>query len=273
VVETTPKSPHDENDPPPESEVEVDILQFDSAVYYVEEEEKQLTLDVVRLGEFKERIQVSFYTEDGSGKAGVRYGSASGTLIFEPGELSKSITVPIIDSDDWNTTLEFKVRLHEPVGCELGRYLFISRVKVIDNDFFPTNRFEEEMTKFGAGKLLTNGVRDRPSHRVLQTQFQPTWHSMENLVCVCSRPASKFVLPLDHLLVEVRGRRCAWAQPRPSSSGSRQQGVNTSSSGSSLCCSIRCAECPRVFEVTVTDRGDLAAIPAGQHFSQVYKLH
>eukprot|EP00419_Tripos_fusus_P060941 CAMPEP_0172922070 /NCGR_PEP_ID=MMETSP1075-20121228/207128_1 /TAXON_ID=2916 /ORGANISM="Ceratium fusus, Strain PA161109" /LENGTH=113 /DNA_ID=CAMNT_0013782327 /DNA_START=286 /DNA_END=624 /DNA_ORIENTATION=- len=110
AVETTQKSAHDQADPPADNDVEVDILQFDSAVYYVEESEQALALDVVRLGEFKDRIQVSYYTEDGSGIAGVRYEAASGTLIFEPGELVKTIKVPIIDTDDWATTLEFKVR-------------------------------------------------------------------------------------------------------------------------------------------------------------------
>jgi len=137
---------------------EVDILQFDSAVYYVEEEEEVFSLDVVRLGTFEDTIQVSYYTEDASAKAGRRYVACSGTLVFEPQELSKTIRIPIINTDDWNTTLEFKVCLHDPRGCELGRYLFVSRVKVIDNDCFPTNRFQEEIRQYGPGKLIDNGV-------------------------------------------------------------------------------------------------------------------
>merc|ERR1740123_1459068 len=39
------------------------------------------------------------------------------------------------------------------MGCELGRYLFTSRVKVIDNDLFPSNRFVEEFQKFGPGEF------------------------------------------------------------------------------------------------------------------------
>mmetsp|Transcript_18280 Transcript_18280/g.35240 ORF Transcript_18280/g.35240 Transcript_18280/m.35240 type:complete len:734 (+) Transcript_18280:393-2594(+) len=115
-------------------------------------------MDVVRLGEFKDTIQVSYYTEDASAKAGSRYEAVSGTLVFEPQVLSKTIRVPLISSDAWSTTLEFKVRLHDPRGCDLGRYLFVCRVKVIDNDCFPTNRFEEPIKQYGPGNLIANGV-------------------------------------------------------------------------------------------------------------------
>jgi len=137
---------------------EVDILQFDSAVYYVEEAEEEFSMDVVRLGTFEDTIQVSYYTEDASGKAGSRYEAVSGTLVFEPQELSKTIRIPIINTRDWNTTLEFNVRLHDPQGCELGRYLFVCRVKVIDDDWFPTPRFGEAMQRYGPGNLIANGV-------------------------------------------------------------------------------------------------------------------
>jgi len=138
----------------------LDVIQFDSAVYYVEEEEEVMTLDVVRLGKLQGTLKVDYRTEDASAKAGSRYEAASGQLVFLPGEVSKQIRVDIINTDEWNTTLEFKIRLTNPQNCVLGRYLYVSRVKVIDNDCFPTNRFEDEIAKYGAGCLVENGVSD-----------------------------------------------------------------------------------------------------------------
>lgn len=141
-------------------EEELDILQFDSAIYYVEEAEGRLEVDIVRMGRMKGACSCKFHTEDGSGIAGERYEATEGELNFEPGEVYKSLAVPIIDTDKWNTTLEFKIRLTDPQGCELGRYLYICRAKVIDKDCFPTNRFQKEIQEFGPGNLVANGVSD-----------------------------------------------------------------------------------------------------------------
>mmetsp|Transcript_99142 Transcript_99142/g.280778 ORF Transcript_99142/g.280778 Transcript_99142/m.280778 type:complete len:871 (+) Transcript_99142:61-2673(+) len=141
-------------------EEELDILQFDAAIYYVEEDEQRLQVDVARLGRMRGSCSVRYHTEDGSAKAGIRYRACSGEVRFGPGEVQKSFHVPIIDSRDWTTTLEFKLFLTDPQGCELGRYLFVSRVKVIDADFFPTNRFADEIRRFGPGQLVESGVSD-----------------------------------------------------------------------------------------------------------------
>eukprot|EP00419_Tripos_fusus_P032504 CAMPEP_0172786926 /NCGR_PEP_ID=MMETSP1074-20121228/206196_1 /TAXON_ID=2916 /ORGANISM="Ceratium fusus, Strain PA161109" /LENGTH=568 /DNA_ID=CAMNT_0013623945 /DNA_START=23 /DNA_END=1725 /DNA_ORIENTATION=+ len=138
---------------PPASYVDcsqqVDIVQFDSAVYYVEENEENLTVDVVRLGLCEDTVEVSYSSEDDSAVAGRRYQAVSGRIVFNPGEICKSVCIPLISSDDWNTTLEFKLKLSDPKGCAVGGYLFLSRVKVIDNDLFPSNRFDEEFQKLG----------------------------------------------------------------------------------------------------------------------------
>jgi len=129
---------------------ELDILQFDSAVYFVEEEEGTMKLDVIRMGRMQGTISVDYNTEDGSAVAGMRYESVSGTLTFEPGEVFKTIEIPLIVIEQWDTTLEFKIRLTNPQNCELGRYLYLSRVKVIGPLFFPSRRYQEEMTEYGS---------------------------------------------------------------------------------------------------------------------------
>lgn len=120
------------------------ILQFSTSIYYAKEgDDNEMTIDVMRLGADQGYSKCHFATQDGDGKAGLRYQSTSGDVEFEPGETMKQITVPIIESRAWSSTLEFKVVLSEPEGCILGRYLYLCRVKVIDPDCFPTNKYEE----------------------------------------------------------------------------------------------------------------------------------
>lgn len=123
------------------------ILQFSTPVYYAKEgEDEEMVLDVMRLGSDAERVTCKFETRDGDGKAGLRYAAVSGDLVFEPGEIMKQIMVPIIESRAWSSSLEFKVVLSDVTGdCVLGRYLYLCRVKVIDPDCFPTNKFEEKI--------------------------------------------------------------------------------------------------------------------------------
>lgn len=120
-----------------------DIIQFSTAIYFCKENEGILKLDVNRLGQGTEACSAKYETHDCSAKAGVKYVHTSGILEFAPGEVSKEIHVKLLQDANWDATLEFEVRLTEPVNANLGRYLYHCRVKVIDDDFFPTNQFCE----------------------------------------------------------------------------------------------------------------------------------
>eukprot|EP00929_Paragymnodinium_shiwhaense_P100186 TRINITY_DN6232_c0_g1_i1.p1 TRINITY_DN6232_c0_g1~~TRINITY_DN6232_c0_g1_i1.p1 ORF type:complete len:1010 (+),score=275.61 TRINITY_DN6232_c0_g1_i1:74-3103(+) len=128
---------------------DLDIVQFSSPMYFVEEQEEKLKIDITRLGSMRGRCKVSYYTQDSSGKAGHRYKAASGTVMFKPGEHTKSFVVDIIEDHRYNTTLEFKVHLKDAKRCELGQYLHVARIKVIDNGMFPSKRFRKEMEAGG----------------------------------------------------------------------------------------------------------------------------
>lgn len=56
--------------------------------------------------------------QEGSGKAGNRYEHREGDLVFEKGVFEKTIEIPIVESPLWSATLEFKVVLEDPVGCD-----------------------------------------------------------------------------------------------------------------------------------------------------------
>lgn len=156
--------------PPPD--MPTAILQFSTSVYYAKEgEDKEMSLDVMRLGADDQEISCHFRTVDGDGKAGSRYIHVEGDLVFKPGEIMKQIQVPIIESRAWSSSLEFKVVLSDIKGplCMLGRYLYMCRVKVIDPDCFPTNRFSKE--------IRHNNWRAIPMFSLLSEYFKYNYHS------------------------------------------------------------------------------------------------
>eukprot|EP00928_Gymnodinium_smaydae_P029802 TRINITY_DN22345_c0_g1_i1.p1 TRINITY_DN22345_c0_g1~~TRINITY_DN22345_c0_g1_i1.p1 ORF type:complete len:923 (+),score=178.65 TRINITY_DN22345_c0_g1_i1:62-2770(+) len=124
---------------------DLDIVQFSSPMYFVEEHEGFLQIDIMRLGSMNGTCTVHWQTEDATAVAGVRYHAGAGDVTFEHGEDTKSIRVNIIHDDRWWTTVEFKLTLHNPQNCELGKYLHMCRVKVIDVDVFPSSKYKTKI--------------------------------------------------------------------------------------------------------------------------------
>eukprot|EP00930_Biecheleria_cincta_P056713 TRINITY_DN42788_c0_g1_i1.p1 TRINITY_DN42788_c0_g1~~TRINITY_DN42788_c0_g1_i1.p1 ORF type:complete len:891 (+),score=99.72 TRINITY_DN42788_c0_g1_i1:203-2674(+) len=131
------------------------VLQFASSHYYVDESEGELILDVMRIGNQTARSEIYYYTEDSTGKAGVNYESTQGKVVFEPGEIEKSVVVPLCENSRWDTNLEFLVKLKEE-GIEngvLGKYLWTARVSIIDDDTFPSPAFKDDIVSGRADSI------------------------------------------------------------------------------------------------------------------------
>ena len=135
-----------------------DILQFTTAIYFVEESEPHLTIDVMRLGAMTDTVKVRYRTEDGSAKAGRSYKHTEGELVFEPGLFRQSIEIETVGNPLWSPTLEYKVQLYDPEGCTLGLYLQTARVKVIDRNPFPTSKYAEQLKKGKEGVMSIRGI-------------------------------------------------------------------------------------------------------------------
>ena len=133
-------SPSD-GDIPPQG---TDILQFASSIFVAAEGEV-FSVSVMRLGKLQGDVRCRYRTEDGSGKAGVRYEHVEGELYFQGGVFEQRIEIPILESPLWNATLEFKVILEAPEGCQLGKYLKMCWVKVIDTDTFPSSTYAKDI--------------------------------------------------------------------------------------------------------------------------------
>ncbi|HBL41898.1 MAG TPA: hypothetical protein DDZ90_00715, partial [Planctomycetaceae bacterium] len=79
-----------------------------------------------------ELVTVQFHTVQGTAVAGADYQSVSGQVIFQPGELTKTIVVPILGDVDQEATEGFQVVLTQPVGGTLVTAVGTGNIQ--DND-------------------------------------------------------------------------------------------------------------------------------------------
>lgn len=125
---------------------DVPMVQFSALYYYCDEDDQQVVIEIIRIGDRSKRSEVWFETRDASAKAGVRYEETRQRVVIEAGEPSVRTAVKLIeDKGKWNTTLAFEVRLlHEgAVNAHFGKYHWRAHVQVMDNDPFPSARCEK----------------------------------------------------------------------------------------------------------------------------------
>merc|ERR1719460_3523614 len=65
-----------------------------------------------------------------------------------------TIPVQIVNDDLYDPTIEFALRLSAPDKCETGLYLYRCRVKIIENDLFPTNKYKDHQNAPGLGLMV-----------------------------------------------------------------------------------------------------------------------
>ena len=98
-----------------------DQLQFSSANLAIAENGGVALVNVTRSGTGVGRVALHYETADDTAVAASDYTATSGTLIFESGELTKSIAIPIISDRMTEANETFKVTLSRPGGIvDLG---------------------------------------------------------------------------------------------------------------------------------------------------------
>ncbi len=83
-------------------------------------ENQVATLHVTLSNALCTTVTVNYNTQDSSAQAGSDYVAKSGGLSFSPGQTSKTVTVTIVDDDDYESNEGFWVKLTNPVGGTLG---------------------------------------------------------------------------------------------------------------------------------------------------------
>ncbi|MED5545702.1 MAG: glycoside hydrolase family 48 protein [Pseudomonadota bacterium] len=64
-------------------------------------------------------VSLDYATQDGTATAPDDYTHTTGTLTFEPGQISKSVIVPVRDDFEGAETEQFSLEIDNPVGCSI----------------------------------------------------------------------------------------------------------------------------------------------------------
>ena len=92
------------------------------------------TVTVNLSGAYNQSVSVNYATQDGTALAGSDYTAVSGQLVFQPGETSKMISVPLMG----DTTLEpdetFQVQLSNPTNATPDSTASIATVTLTNDD-------------------------------------------------------------------------------------------------------------------------------------------
>jgi hypothetical protein len=139
------------------------IFQFSSATYSGSESGSCVSITVTRTGSTTGYASVTYSTSDGTAGA-LDYISVSDTILFEPGETSKTFSVPIQDDAMVEPTETINLTLSSPTdGAGLGTQK-TAVLSILDNDqdlglsktFVVRDRF------LGAGPSWTATIQNAP---------------------------------------------------------------------------------------------------------------
>jgi uncharacterized repeat protein (TIGR01451 family) len=120
------------------------VMQFGALNYTVSEGAGRATLTVTRSGDTSVASSISYMTQDDPAPvrcdqrgrvafARCDYATTVDTVIFQPGETSKSISIPVIEDAHVEDVESFQVMLFNPVGGVIG-FNQIANVNITDND-------------------------------------------------------------------------------------------------------------------------------------------
>jgi Calx-beta domain len=109
------------------------VIEFASASYTVNEDGGTVTITVTRSGNTALTSSVNYFTANGSAIGASDYVAASGTLVFAPGETSKSVTILIIDDTVNEPNETFEVLLNSLSNADAGDPT-TTTVTIVDND-------------------------------------------------------------------------------------------------------------------------------------------
>jgi len=131
------------------SKTDIPVVQFSAPMYFGNSaEDASLVLDVIRIGESSGVSEVSFKTQCGSAKKGVKYIESEGKILFPSGSTTEQLTIQLVSDKHWDTTTEFEVRiLEEPAvtkNCSIGLSK-VARVKIINEVCFPNDKYADDI--------------------------------------------------------------------------------------------------------------------------------
>ena len=110
------------------------VIEWSSPTYSVVENEKKVSLSILRRGCTDETVTVKYATVPGTAAAGLKYEEQSGVIVFEAGQERKEVTIVIVDDKQYQEDQHFYVVLRQATnGAVLGDKAK-AEVTIIDDD-------------------------------------------------------------------------------------------------------------------------------------------
>lgn len=95
-------------------------VRFAATSLFASEKDGVLTMNLLRTGGTDGTISVDFTTVDGTARAGVHFAGTAGRVTFGPGEILKTIEIPLIDDAVYSGNTRFTIVLRNPAGTTIS---------------------------------------------------------------------------------------------------------------------------------------------------------
>ncbi|XP_077988867.1 sodium/calcium exchanger 1-like [Glandiceps talaboti] len=118
-------------------------------------------------------VTVDFETRDGSAKRDTEYKFTQGKLVFKDTEWKKSLSIPIVNDNQYESDMDFYVILKNATGDSGLGDPSVCRVTIIDDDEPGEFSFEEPSyhANLNKGCLVANVVRSKGSDGTVTIQY------------------------------------------------------------------------------------------------------
>ena len=125
----------------------------------------EIVFEISLAGQSAMPVTVEYATANGTANAQEDYEATTGTLTFDPGERSQTITVPLLDDAVHEATETFQLELSSPFGANLAHGVGIGTIT--DDDPVPRLTARDATASEDAGELtfeiVMTGESDRPA--------------------------------------------------------------------------------------------------------------
>lgn len=152
--------------PPP---TDPGTLEFSDANYDVNENSGSITIGVVRQGGTVGPVSIAYATSSGTATAGADYQGTSGVLTFADGQLSASITIPILDDKLAEAPESFTIALSNPIGGAVLGSQAIAAVTINDDEQPIPATFIVTNTEDAGPGSLRQAILDANDHLGIDT--------------------------------------------------------------------------------------------------------
>ncbi len=132
------------------------FFDFPEPLVSVSESAGTANLRIRRVGMTNDPATVECLTADGTARAGTDYQPAADRLTFAPGELEKTVTIPIVNDSAYRGNRTFEVHLQDLTTGTRGVTAGIGLVNIIEDD--PGLSFSRTNYWVYGGMLSTNGM-------------------------------------------------------------------------------------------------------------------